>query len=358
MPERATRKVFGQCMLLAALGCGLSGAINPARAQEQTFGVIVSLTGPFAAFGTEIVEGLRAATSGSGLKISIADDGGDLGQARFAFSRLVQADKVSLVVGFPTAGAVAAVSPLAQELSVPIIHLSAYTDPKVSGRPGITFGLVPSAASLIDAVAEFSKGSLQIKSPAILYGISTQSERLAERLNSQLRGIGFGTVEMQRIAAFDDSFRITSSLRASEVMVLGSLPVERLPPQLRTIVIDPMPPLRELARGSGNLVSAPQASRSADISLEGRDDRQPASWRAYGFTLGEILVQVHANMRGDGSPQRAARILQEQEFRTLFGAIRFDPRTGSSNLKPVLSRFDRGRLTFLEACSRCSEEGR
>lgn len=132
--------VLAALAVLALVGCGGSG---PAKqdANVVKFGVFEPLTGANAAGGAEEVDGIRLAQSlyptvtvgGKEYKVElvIADNKSDKVEAANAGQRLVDSDKVNLVLGSWGSGLSMAAGPIFKEKKVPAIGLSC-TNPLVT----------------------------------------------------------------------------------------------------------------------------------------------------------------------------------------------------------------------------------
>lgn len=130
---RFTTRIRQQVRLaLAALAAGC--AISPAWAQEPIrIGSFLSVTGPAAFLGDPeqktlemVVERINADGGVLGRKLQLVayDDGGDAEKARTFAKRLIEQDKVDLIVGGSTTGATMAVVPLAEAAGTPFISLA------------------------------------------------------------------------------------------------------------------------------------------------------------------------------------------------------------------------------------------
>lgn len=125
---------------LALVGCGGSGSAKQ-DADVIKFGVFEPLTGANAAGGAEEVDGIRLAQSlyptvtvgGKEYKIElvIADNKSDKVEAANAGQRLVDSDKVNVVLGSWGSGLSMAAGPIFKEKKVPAIGLSC-TNPLVT----------------------------------------------------------------------------------------------------------------------------------------------------------------------------------------------------------------------------------
>ncbi len=132
--------VLAVLVALALVGCGGSG---PAKQDANVikFGVFEPLTGANAAGGAEEVDGIRLAQSlyptvtvgGKEYKIElvIADNKSDKVEAANAGQRLVDSDKVNVVLGSWGSGLSMAAGPIFKEKKIPAIGLSC-TNPLVT----------------------------------------------------------------------------------------------------------------------------------------------------------------------------------------------------------------------------------
>ena len=125
------RSVLGRGLLAAA---GLLLAAQGAWAQEPIrIGAFLSVTGPAAFLGDPelktlelYVERINAEGGVLGRKLQLVayDDAGDADKARTFAKRLIEQDKVDVVVGGSTTGATMAALPLMEQAGVPFISLA------------------------------------------------------------------------------------------------------------------------------------------------------------------------------------------------------------------------------------------
>ena len=122
-------------MLGVLLGTGwlLLGSIQVMAQEPIRIGAFLSVTGPAAFLGDPeqktlelYVEKLNAAGGVLGRKLQVIsyDDGGDAEKARTFGKRLIEQDKVDVLVGGSTTGATMAVVPLAEAAGIPFISLA------------------------------------------------------------------------------------------------------------------------------------------------------------------------------------------------------------------------------------------
>lgn len=124
-----TRRLAIAAMALAGFFCG-----SAAMAQEPIrIGTFLSVTGPAAFLGDPelktlemYVEKINADGGVLGRKLQLVsyDDGGDAEKARTFTKRLIEQDKVDIIVGGSTTGTTMAAVPLAEQSNTPLISLA------------------------------------------------------------------------------------------------------------------------------------------------------------------------------------------------------------------------------------------
>ena len=123
--------------VLLAAGTALVGVLSvavPAAGQEPIrIGAFLSVTGPAAFLGDPeqktlelYIERINAGGGVLGRKLELVayDDGGDADKARTFTKRLIEQDKVDVIVGGSTTGTTMAAVPLAEQAQVPFISLA------------------------------------------------------------------------------------------------------------------------------------------------------------------------------------------------------------------------------------------
>ena len=138
---------------MAAAIVGLSLVTAPAHA-EITVGFVTSLSGPGSSIGVLYDRGIKAAleyastVSGEKIKLIQLDDGSDPSAATRNARKLVEENKVDLLIGTATAPSSIAMVAVANELKVPMISISPITVPAADG--GERWGIaVPQPPSLM-----------------------------------------------------------------------------------------------------------------------------------------------------------------------------------------------------------------
>ena len=120
--------------ILRVVGVGLLVATATAVAQEPIrIGAFLSVTGPAAFLGDPeqktlemYVERINAAggIGGRKLQLTVYDDAGDAEKARTFAKRLIEQDKVDVIVGGSTTGTTMAAVPLVEQAQTPFISLA------------------------------------------------------------------------------------------------------------------------------------------------------------------------------------------------------------------------------------------
>jgi branched-chain amino acid transport system substrate-binding protein len=122
-------------MLVAAIALGSAiFASGPALGQEPIrIGAFLSVTGPAAFLGDPeqktlemYIERINAAggVTGRKLQLFVYDDGGDAEKARTFTKRLIEQDKVDIIVGGSTTGTTMAAIPLVEQAQTPFVSLA------------------------------------------------------------------------------------------------------------------------------------------------------------------------------------------------------------------------------------------
>jgi branched-chain amino acid transport system substrate-binding protein len=145
--ENAMRRILG----LAALVAGVFAA--PAAQADITIGFVTSLSGNGSSIGIPYGRGISAAyeyrstINGEKIRLIQLDDGSDPSAATRNARKLVEEDKVDLLIGTATAPSTIAMVAVANELKVPMIAVSPIGTPPESAEQWAIS--VPQPASLL-----------------------------------------------------------------------------------------------------------------------------------------------------------------------------------------------------------------
>lgn len=123
-------RLLAHALLLTA---GLIGALPVQAEPPIRIGAFLSTTGPAAFLGDPEIKTLRLYTEkinqaggvlGRPLELVVYDDAGDAGKANTFAKRLIDADKVDLIIGGTTTGTTMAAIPVIQAAGIPFVSLA------------------------------------------------------------------------------------------------------------------------------------------------------------------------------------------------------------------------------------------
>lgn len=139
---------------------------------ENCIGCLLPLSGPFAAYGQEVLNGillgmLGAPEDGAKMELIVKDTAGNQEKALTELEALVNIRKVVGVIGPLSSKTAAVISEKAQELGVPMIALTQRRDIVKAGDMVFRNFLTP--AQEIDSLLEVAMGQLGLKRFGILY---------------------------------------------------------------------------------------------------------------------------------------------------------------------------------------------
>ncbi len=173
------------CLALAAAGCGPGEPGDNGEAAELKIGMVGPLTGGAASYGVSIKNGVEIAideANESGelgditLKLFAEDTTGDWSQAANAFSKLIEVDKVSVIVGAVLSSETAAGGPIAMDAGIPTISPSSTAVDLTKGNPYLFRNCLSDEVQAYQ-IAEYAVDELGLSKFAVLftnndYGVS------------------------------------------------------------------------------------------------------------------------------------------------------------------------------------------
>jgi branched-chain amino acid transport system substrate-binding protein len=192
-------------LAIGAIGLMLAGA---ARAQEVTVGVIESLSGPVSSIGIPYVKGIAAAMVNGGvidgvkLKVIQIDDASDPATSTRAARKLVDEDKVDVLVGSAGAPASLAVNAVAYETKTPLIITGNIF---VTGEKGDWQITVPQPAPLMVAADVEMMKKTGIKTVAYIGYNDAWGDLVYDSLVKAAEPAGIKIIANERYARTDTS---------------------------------------------------------------------------------------------------------------------------------------------------------
>ncbi len=140
-----------------------AAVVLPARAADITVGLITSMTGPGASIGIPYSKGTAAGVAykdevdGIKLKVIQLDDATDPSVATRSARKLIEQDKVDVLMGAGSTPASIAITTVCHELKVPCITLSPVNMP---GEPGSWMISIPQPPTLmVSVVVDYMKAA-------------------------------------------------------------------------------------------------------------------------------------------------------------------------------------------------------
>lgn len=168
-------------LTMTLAGCGASATATPAAAatKEVKIGVVLSLTGDNAIYGTPqrnavqlAVDEINAAGTIPGVKLVpvIEDDGGTKDKGVTAFEKVIKTDNVLAIIGPTLSNTANAAHPIAQQAGVPTLAVSNTANGIVEVGDFI-FRDSLAEFQVIPSTVKGAKDKLKLTKVAVIYGI-------------------------------------------------------------------------------------------------------------------------------------------------------------------------------------------
>ncbi|AKU93036.1 penicillin-binding protein activator [Vulgatibacter incomptus] len=141
---------------------GNRGVVEPLNV-----GVVLPLSGPYKAFGQQLLDGIELATKGSGIRLIVRDDKGEPTDAAAAVERLFFEDHVIGILGGVLVTEAQAAAAKADELGIPIVSFSR-AEKLVEGSEWVFRDMLTNG-EMAEALASFAIERRGMRRFAILY---------------------------------------------------------------------------------------------------------------------------------------------------------------------------------------------
>ena len=161
-----------------ALGVALAGCGAPQGTRNTAaIGVVVPLSGPDAASGRLVVEGMKLAADRDGIPLEILprDSFGSPGVALRRLQDLADQDRVLAIVGGWSAASGRVIGSVASARKIPFLAISPLTIPVAPDEPG--FFALHRLASLGTAGARFARADLEASTAGIVTRSGSEAGR-------------------------------------------------------------------------------------------------------------------------------------------------------------------------------------
>ncbi len=210
--ERAKNKwVVG--ILTALLSLTLS--FGAAAAEPIKIGLITSLTGPVSSYGISVrdavvmgVAEINAAggVNGSPIELITYDDKGDATEAANTARRLIDRDRVSLIIGPVITPCVLAAAPIAQDARVPLITPTGTGD-TITAIGDMIFRAAYKDSFQGETMAIFARENLQLEKVSVIYDVANDySTGLMNAFRKKFTELGGEVISVESYATNDTDF--------------------------------------------------------------------------------------------------------------------------------------------------------
>ncbi len=234
---RRTALVAAFAVFVAAAS-GTSAAALPA---EITVGAVETLTGDNAAYGLSIRSALELAVSevnasgflgGSRIRLVVMDDKADKQEGISVFTRLINDEKVPVIIGPTLSSTAFAADPIAQKAGVPVLGTS-NTAKGITDMGAYVFRDSLPQAGVIPGTIAAVKEKYHPKKAALLFESTNEfSKSEADVFTAVLQQQGIQLVGSESYSKGDTDFRTQLgklNARRPDILVLRSLVGEAIP---------------------------------------------------------------------------------------------------------------------------------
>ena len=354
-------------MLMRTLLAGLLLVGLPASAQySQKVGIITSLTGSEQAFGTQHERGYTLALEeinaaggvlGKPLEVIKYDDQSKADVAVQGVSKLVDQDKVPVVIGAYASQSTLALVPAVIKRQVPLVIPTATADNVLASKSPWVFRVCSGADDLAHATVEFLKATGLPKSMAIVYENTNFGQANGGAMRTWAKNFGIPVVADEGYNAGSPSY--TAMLqkvkeKAPEAIYFASylLDATQLIKQARQVNLNP-----KVFTSAGTGFALPAfltgAGKDAEYTVSGQQWMRESKWpgsQKFAETVkarwGEYpsyhAVQAYVSLKivadavqraGKWDPAAIRDAIAKTEMMSIFGPIKF---VNQQNQHPVL----------------------
>ncbi len=321
-------------MKFQTLACAslISTALSSVSAQEIVIGVPVSLTGTYAFVGNAAVKGLQQAVdeinagnelgAGRTIKLLIADDGSNNNQAITLVNRMANIDKVLAIAGPTSSATVLAVSPVVNQLQIPMLGVA--VTPAVNKAGPWSNRVLNSPVTLMTVLTNYTMDSMKPKSVMTVAsrdndGAAAQSKvarsimdgkvTLMPEESALMAETDFTALSTKIASLKPDVVMITMNDAAAANIILQAKQAGAAP-NLRFVANNAAASasfLRIGGRAVEGVVVGTDAfpeirtdnlAKTFVASFQKKHNAVPDQWNAVGYTIGRLYGHAIANVKG------------------------------------------------------------
>ncbi|MGA2642357.1 MAG: ABC transporter substrate-binding protein, partial [Spirochaetia bacterium] len=261
---------------LAMFAFAVAGLPAAPLPPEITVGAVETLTGDNSAYGVSIRNGLELALSqinagkflgSTRIRLIFMDDKADKQEGISVFTKLINDDKVSAIIGPTLSSTAFAADPVAQKAGVPVLATS-NTATGITAMGNYIFRDSLLQSGVIPGTLAAVKAKIQPQKAALLYEATNEySKSEAEVFKAALQQLGIQLVATESYSKGDSDFRTQLgklNARRPDMFVFSSLVGEAIPilQQAREIGIT-----QPIVGGNG--FNSPNVLKNAGAAAEG-----------------------------------------------------------------------------------------
>ena len=352
------KKLYGIILCILVITAILSISLVTSgcnQKKEIKIGVILSLTGKVTKYGEDSKRGMDIAVEeiNAGkkypfsLKLLYEDDKAEATTAVSALRKLIEVDRVPIIVGFILSNNALACAPIAESKKVNILITCASAE-KIKDAGDYIFRIRESAAIHGREMANYARNTLTINEVAILYANAENGYSYSRAFQEEFLKLGGTIVFTESFEEGEKDFRslITKAkAKNPEGVYLAGLPIELglILQQSKELKFEPKnwiassgaedPKLIEIAKGAadGLIISSPPFDPSSSNekvkdfvkSYQKQYNSEPAVLAANGYDAVYIIADV-IRQYGSSSEEIKTGLYHIKDFEGVGGRISLD----------------------------------
>jgi branched-chain amino acid transport system substrate-binding protein len=369
-------RFLGFCKLLAATLLLLLVYLPQASAEGEPIrvGVTVSLSGDYAAPGSEQLKGIemwahdlnaRGALLGRPVEVVYYDDKSDPATSEALYERLVSEDKVDLLLGPYSSGLTLAASRVAERHQFPMVATGASSTDIWSRGNRYIFQVDAPADTYLDLVITSARDA-GLKTIAMAYQGADFPRQVAEGVRRQAAEQGMEIVfdeeyprESTKFAAIVDRMRaknpdvvIGGTYLDDSIAFMRQARKSNFSPKAFVFTVGPaLPEFGEaLGKDAEGVLGVVAWMASAHLPMamdfayrfQLEHGESPSVYAAYGYGAGQVL-EAGVRLAGSLSKDAIRTQLSQMKFRSILGAYRVDATGRQLDKKTYVMQWQGGK---------------
>lgn len=282
-----------------------------------TIGAILPLTGDAASYGTSLKRGLDIAFSGYDVRLYCEDSKGDPKTAVNAVNKLINVDKVELLIGDMFTNTTMAIIPIASKNNILLLTPTASSS-EVSEKGKTAFRLYPSEAEEGEELYSFSNKLFPDKKGSIIVVNENAMLKVAKVINKNnnkqiieyskglvdftpiIQKIDKNTEVVFLIGYFEENVRlIKQSIEMKKEFSFIGLSTLYTPQLSSTLGIIDVPIFISAPKSSLDTTNSHTADYIQKYRLKYKDN--PDIWSGYGYDAGNIVLKIVKDSKENGT---------------------------------------------------------